>query len=236
MQTQPLTIWPQSKNETIEKNHNACGENCHSLQSVAMGNGMFKRWLRHRRWPLQLSAGRLLYGTRQYRKNIDYVITDDGDSVRLATHVTASWVPARDTLCRALVYYNKNTRQVFTMSQVLVTQPLDKTALDSVPTDPLTLENAWIGGGFLNIGFAVKTGKANEVDGRQSIGIMVDSVRSDSTSIQAITLRLLHAQNNVPQYYSVTGYLSIPMPTTWLNAKITVVANGYNCEQQISTK
>lgn len=169
-------------------------------------------------------------------KNIDYVITDDGDSVRLATHVTASWVPARDTLCRALVYYNKNTRQVFTMSQVLVTQPLDKTALDSVPTDPLTLENAWIGGGFLNIGFAVKTGKANEVDGRQSIGIMVDSVRSDSTSIQAITLRLLHAQNNVPQYYSVTGYLSIPMPTTWLNAKITVVANGYNCEQQISTK
>ncbi len=169
-------------------------------------------------------------------KTVDYLITDNGDSVRLSAPATASWLPARDTLCRALAYYDTNTHQVFTLSQVPVTLPMAKGSLDSVPTDPLTLEKAWIGGGFLNIGFAVKSGKADELDARQSIGIMVDSVSTSGDSVQAVTLRLLHAQKAVPQYYTVTGYLSVPVPAAWQRAGLAVVANGYSGEQRISAK
>ena len=38
---------------------------------------------------------------------IDYAITDDGDSVRLNPVVSASWATKRDSIYRALLYYNK---------------------------------------------------------------------------------------------------------------------------------
>ncbi len=65
---------------------------------------------------------------------------------------------------------------------------------------------------------------------------MVDSVSTSGDSVQAVTLRLLHAQNAVPQYYTVTGYLSVPVPAAWQRAELAVVANGYSGEQRISAK
>ncbi len=160
-------------------------------------------------------------------KTVNYILTDQGDTVHLATPTTARWLPAADTLCRALAYYDNHTKQVFSLSQVMVTRPMDKTKADSAPTDPLTLESAWIGGGFLNVGFSVKSGKSDEVDTRQTIGLMVDSVKREDNHVSDVTLRMLHGQNNVPQYYTVKGYLSMPIPPEWQQARLTVVANDY---------
>ena len=134
---------------------------------------------------------------------------------------------------RALAYYDKAARKLFSLSQVLVARPLVKMSLDSVATDPLTLESAWMGGGFLNIGFAVKTGSSDQVDASQAIGIMVDSIETEGEATRAVTLRLLHAQNNVPQYYTVRSYLSMPLPAAWRSAKMTIVANTYRGEQRL---
>lgn len=166
-------------------------------------------------------------------KTVDYILTDGGDSVRLATPTTVGWAPAKDTLWRALAYYDKAARKLFSLSQVLVARPLVKMSLDSVATDPLTLESAWMGGGFLNIGFAVKTGSSDQVDASQAIGIMVDSIETEGEATRAVTLRLLHAQNNVPQYYTVRSYLSMPLPAAWRSAKMTIVANTYRGEQRL---
>lgn len=169
-------------------------------------------------------------------KTVDYFLTDRGDSVRLTTPATASWLPAKDTLCRALAYYDTNAKRVFTLSQVLVTQAADKSRFDNAPTDPLTIESAWLGGGYLNIGFAVKTGQTDAVDARQSIGLMVDSVETDGDSVRAVTLRLLHEQNDVPQYYTVKSYLSAPLPPEWQHARLIVTANGYQGEQRLAAQ
>lgn len=169
-------------------------------------------------------------------KTVDYILTDGGDSVRLATPATVGWAPAKDTLWRALAYYDKAARKLFSLSQVLVARPLVKMSLDSVATDPLTLESAWMGGGFLNIGFAVKTGSSDQVDASQAIGIMVDSIETEGETTRAVTLRLLHAQNDVPQYYTVRSYLSMPLPAAWRGAKMTVVANTYRGEQRLTAE
>lgn len=169
-------------------------------------------------------------------KTVDYILTDGGDSVRLATPATVGWAPAKDTLWRALAYYDKAARKLFSLSQVLVARPLVKKSLDSVATDPLTLESAWMGGGFLNIGFAVKTGSSDQVDASQAIGIMVDSIETEGEATSAVTLRLLHAQNDVPQYYTVRSYLSMPLPAAWRGAKMTVVANTYRGEQRLTAE
>ncbi len=167
---------------------------------------------------------------------VDYLLTDHGDSVRFATPAKASWLPAKDTLCRALVYHDIKAKRVFTLSQVLVTSPADKTTAANAPSDPLTLESAWPGGGYLNIGFAVKSGQTDEVDARQSIGVRVDSIEMADGRVRAVTLRLLHGQNQVPQYYTVKGYLSVPLPVEWQHARLTVTANGYQGEQRLTAQ
>lgn len=169
-------------------------------------------------------------------KTVDHFLTDRGDTVWLSTPVTASWLPAKDTLCRALAYYDVKTKRLFSLSQVLVTRAADKAHMDNVPTDPLTLESTWCGGGYLNIGFAVKTGQTDVVDARQSIGLMVDSVETDGDSVRAVILRLLHEQNGVPQYYTVKSYLSMPLPSEWKHARLTVTANTYQGEQQLTAQ
>lgn len=167
---------------------------------------------------------------------VDYILTDGGDSVRLAKPTTVGWAPAKDTLWRALAYYDNATKKLFSLSQVLVARPLAKMSIDSVATDPLTLESAWMGGGFLNIGFAVKAGATDQMEATQAIGIMVDSIETEGEATRAVTLRLLHAQNNVPQYYTVRNYLSMPLPTAWRGAKMTVVANTYSGEQRLTAE
>lgn len=169
-------------------------------------------------------------------KTVDYIVTDAGDSVRLSRLATASWLPAKDTLCRALAYYDKSSQEIFSLSQVLVAQPLAKMSLDSVATDPLTIESAWKGGGFLNIGIAVKSGSSDEMDARQAIGIMADSVYADGDTIRTVRLRLLHAQNGVPEYYTTKTYISMPIPAAWKHAILTVCAKGYSGEQLLTAK
>ena len=169
-------------------------------------------------------------------KTVDYILTDRGDTVILSTPATASWLPAKDTLCRALAYYDVKTKRLFSLSQVMVTRAADKAQVDNAPTDPLALESAWCGGGYLNIGFAVKTGQTDAVDTRQSIGLMVDTVETEGDSVGAVTLRLLHEQNDVPQYYTVKSYLSMPLPSEWQHARLTVAANSYQGEQRLTAQ
>lgn len=169
-------------------------------------------------------------------KTVDYLLTDRGDSVWLATPATASWLPGKDTLCRALAYYDVKTKRIFTLSQVLVAQATGKAHATNAPTDPLTIESAWPGGGYLNIGFAVKSGQTEALDARQTIGLRVDSVETEGDTVRAVTLRLLHGQNGVPEYYTVKGYLSMPLPPKWRNARLTVTANGYHGEQRLAAQ
>ena len=82
----------------------------------------------------------------------------------------------------------------------------------------------------------MKTGSSDQVDASQAIGIMVDSIETEGEATRAVTLRLLHAQNNVPQYYTVRSYLSMPLPAAWRSAKMTIVANTYRGEQRLTAE
>ena len=146
-------------------------------------------------------------------KEVDYAITDDGDSLILSPHAKASWAITADTLYRALLYYNKvesNTTSAFSLSSVpVLRQPVPR---DSVGTDPVTFESAWISasGKFLNIGFLVKTGVADSVDTRQQVGMSLDSIVTSGSSHPHVYLTFLHNQRGVPEYYSQKAYVSIP--------------------------
>ncbi len=156
----------------------------------------------------------------------DYLLTDDGERVTFASPIAAAWANKADTLYRALTYYDASKHTVFSASQVPVVQPALRDTLKQIDVDPLTLESVWRGGGYLNVGFAVKSGVNEEIDTRQTIGLIRDSLVTDRAGHRTLYLTMRHAQNNVPQYYTVRGYLSMPLPDSISNANIIFNANN----------
>ena len=76
--------------------------------------------------------------------------------MRIATPVKLNWASKADSLYRALVYYDVTTRQMFSASPVLVTQPVSKQKAATLSTDAITVESTWEGGGYFNVAFNVK--------------------------------------------------------------------------------
>ena len=170
-------------------------------------------------------------------KEIDYAVNDDDEKILLKPHVTAQWATTPDSLYRALLYYNKVKKdgegmRAFRISQVHVLQPKDRREIENIITDPLTLQSVWMShnGKYLNMGLDVKTGKPDEPDRRQLIGVMRDTTITAADGMTHVYLRLLHNQNDVPEYYTSTTYASIPLTDSLRRARIHLLVNTYNGE------
>lgn len=143
---------------------------------------------------------------------VDFAVTDDGDRLSFVPEATVSWAGKADSVYRALIYYKKVNEyaQAEAMQQVLVAS-LYRAADVRLPlTDPLVFESAWVGGGYLNVGFSLKTGE-NGNGKAQSIGFMYDSTIVTPTDT-TVYITMLHGQNGVPEYYSSRGYVSVSLP------------------------
>lgn len=159
---------------------------------------------------------------------LDYAVSDEGDTLRFVQKRQMAGLAVADTAYRALLYYNPSGAMVrlVNLSLVPVVKPVaDETAL----SDPLTFESAWIGKNkkYLNISFYVKTGQSGLSDKRQQIGVVLDSVVTAPNGHPRVYLRLSHSQNGVPEYYSVHGYLSIPLKTLPAGATIRLRVVDY---------
>ena len=148
-------------------------------------------------------------------KEINYAITDDGDSLVLSPHVSADWAAKSDSDYRALLYYYNtvNTTTAYSISRVPVVAYHPLSDFKSIHTDPVNFESAWLSTNrkYLNIGFYVKTGQQDGSTSSQVISMINDGVVSKSDGTHELCLRMYHDQNGVPEYYSTKGYISIPI-------------------------
>ena len=157
----------------------------------------------------------------------DYMVTDGGNRIAFHEQPVVDWLQKPDTVYRALVHYDVSTFNVFSVSQVSVVEVEDKPGSVGVGTDPLDIESAWMDGGFLNIGFAVRTGKVDQKDERQRVGVVREAEMTDWQGRGHLFLRVVHAQNGVPEYYTVHGYMSLPVTEDMRGVVIHLSANTY---------
>jgi hypothetical protein len=164
---------------------------------------------------------------------INYAMTDDGDSLVLSPHAMVSWAMTKDSTYRALLYYNKvetlNATPV-SISRVPVVVYRLTADIDTVHTDPVVFESAWMSKNnkYLNVGFSVKTGKSGTEDYQQTVGMMCDSLVANADGTHDLYLRMLHNQNGVPQYYSSRNFLSIPLKGLSKGYTIHLIVNTYD--------
>ncbi len=153
------------------------------------------------------------------QKQVDYVITDDGELLSVSEPFTAKWLTKADTLYRCALYYNKvkedngkYAADVVSAGQVpcpLVT-PLSKLET-SMRTDPVKFESAWMSksGKYINLSLYLMTGSTTDKDAIQHLAIVQDTVMENPDHTRTAYLRLYHDQGGIPEYYSTQVYTSI---------------------------
>ena len=165
-------------------------------------------------------------------------VTDDGDSLVLSPKRTAKWASTPDSLYRALLYYNVPLSgiKVEAVSLTSVPAPVirSKEEVKDKKTDPVVFNSARMsrGGRYINLGLSVKTGQAEDVDEKQTVGLMCDEVTTDDEGHKHYALTLLHGQNGVPEYYSADLLVSIAsyrLPEKPVKGdELTITVNTYN--------
>lgn len=145
--------------------------------------------------------------------------TDEGKSLRFQSAKKVDWMTVKDSLYRALLYYDTNedaataTVRPIAISQVLVPNVMKAVKSKIYPTDPVTFSSAWESpsGRYINLDISIKTGKKDGKVEAQGLGFVYNGTTTgaDGTKVHSITM--IHDQGNAPQYYSVQTYVSIPL-------------------------
>lgn len=152
-------------------------------------------------------------------------VSDDGKLLTLSPAIKADWLTAKDSVYRALLYYNvpegmdaelvgEATVKPIAVGSVIVPNVFDATKGTRVyPVDPITLESMWMSknGKYLNLDISVKVGAKDGKIGSQSIGVAYIGNRTGSDGSVVRRLVFVHGQNGVPEYYSSQAYVSIPL-------------------------
>lgn len=149
---------------------------------------------------------------------IDYVNTDDGERLVANNDYTISWAKTGDKDYRTLLYYNKvatnsnsNSAEIITASWVPVLT-LDTLKSDEQPVmDPVTFNSAWLSANkkYINIGFSIKTGRADNDSISQTIGLLYFDTMTLTDGKTLTDVIFSHDQGGVPEYYSQQYYASI---------------------------
>lgn len=172
-------------------------------------------------------------------------VSDDGKVLTLSPAVKADWITAKDSVYRALLYYNvaegmdaelvgEATVKPIAVGSVIVPNVLDATGGNRVyPVDPVTLESMWMSknGRYLNLDISVQVGAKDGKIGSQSVGVAYIGKQTGSNGNVVHKLVFVHGQNGVPEYYSSQAYVSIPlyrMPCSIISGdSIEICVNGY---------
>lgn len=151
-------------------------------------------------------------------KRVDYVVTDDGDSLAAEPRFTTKSIETADTTYRAILYYNKVKNSAGKMvaeakSMSLVPTLNAQSSPSDLKKDPVKFESLWTARNlrYVNVSIILMTGKPDEEDIRQTLGLVCDTVIQHEDGRQTVCYSLTHDQGGVPEYYSQQCYLSIPV-------------------------
>ena len=147
-------------------------------------------------------------------KQVEYVITDDGERLPLKEPYTGSWVQKADTVYRSLMYYSHigEVAEVMSLSRVpMLSAKRDTLAVGKWKKDPVGLETIWLSRNkkYLNLGLLLTTGETADKQQSQTLGVVISGFSLNADTTRTCNMALSHWQADTPQYYTQRTYLSI---------------------------
>jgi hypothetical protein len=96
--------------------------------------------------------------------------------------------------------------------------------------DPVKLISAWKAqnGNYLNLSLGLMVGNAENDAAIHKLGLVVNAVEKMSDGSKTFYLTFYHDQDSIPEYYTQTVYLSIPLKDYATGDKICIKMNTYS--------
>ncbi len=164
--------------------------------------------------------------------------TDDNRHIDFLQTATREWATTPDSTYRTLVYYSARPEadtkhRVFSVLSVPVLKYKLADEVKEMHTDPLSWNSSWVSrnGKYLNMGLTIMTGlNAQGEVVLQNLALVCDEIITREDERREFALRLYHAQNESPQYYSSDVYASIPLADFHPGDVVRITVNTYEGE------
>ena len=126
------------------------------------------------------------------------ITTDDGDEFPLKEQFASQWIDTPDTVSAGQV----------PCAHVKSQEEFE----GEVRTDPVKFESIWLSksGKYVNLSLQLKVGQTDDETAKHQLGFLSDGLTVNPDGSRTLHVFLSHDQGNVPEYYTVQAYVSIP--------------------------
>lgn len=164
--------------------------------------------------------------------NIISATTDGGSRLVFANPFKQQWASQPDSVYRALLYYDNTGDSIVkarSISPVPVLSVVSSDRVAELTDSPVTLESTWMSasGCYINLSLLLKAG-STDGGAQQTVALVDDGSYDDSSGKRHLTLRLIHDQGTVPDYYTVRQYLSVAVAQLMPADSVDVVVNTHD--------
>ena len=139
----------------------------------------------------------------------------------------------RDTTYRMMLYYNKEGNkpiELKSLRRAHVVKASDKQSSLTIHDDPVKLISVWKAqnGSYINMSLGLMVGNAENEDAVHKVGLVVNSVETMADGSKTYYFTLHHDQDSIPEYYTQTVYISVPLKEYSAGDRICIRMNTYS--------
>ena len=167
-------------------------------------------------------------------REVRSIVTDADEQLSVSsTYKVPESIEHRDTTYRMMLYYNKEGNkpiELKSIRQAHVVRPSDRQASLTLKDDPVKLISAWKAqnGNYLNLSLGLMVGNAENDAAIHKLGLVVNAVETMGDGSKTFYLTFYHDQDSIPEYYTQTVYLSIPLKDYATGDRICIKMNTYS--------
>ena len=167
-------------------------------------------------------------------REVRSIVTDADERLSVSSSfLLPEKIEHRDTTYRVMLYYNKvgnKPIELKSMRQAYVVRPSDRQSSLTLKDDPVKLISAWKAqnGNYLNLSLGFMTGNMDDDGAVHKLGLVVDAVETMGDGSRTYYLIFHHDQDSIPEYYTQTVYLSIPLMDYAIGDRICIKMNTYS--------
>ena len=167
-------------------------------------------------------------------REIKSIVTDSDERLAVSSsYLLPEKMEHRDTTYRMMLYYNKegnNSVDLKSLKRAYVVKSSDKHSSLTLKDDPVKFISAWKAqnSSYINMSLGLMVGNAEDDDAIHKLGLTVDGVETKADGSNTYYLTLHHDQNSIPEYYTQTVYLSVPLKEYDVGDRICIRMNTYS--------
>lgn len=167
-------------------------------------------------------------------REIKSIVTDSDERLAVSSsYLLPEKMEHRDTTYRMMLYYNKegnNSVDLKSLKRAYVVKSSDKHSLLTLKDDPVKFISAWKArnGSYINMSLGLMVGNAENEDAVHKVGLVVNSVETMADGSKTFYLTLHHDQDSIPEYYTQTVYISVPLKEYSAGDRICIRMNTYS--------